>query len=176
MILDEAQRIKNWKTRTAQTRQATRLEARHRVDRHAAGEPDRGTALDRRVRRSLSAGADVPIPARAPARRRGRPRGRLPQPVEDFGDAALDPHSPHEGQGAARAARADGKTLLRADDERADGLPRGEPGDRRPDRAEVAPVRFPDRGRSTADARSPCKTCGCRATARTCWTRRPTTA
>ena len=67
VILDEAQRIKNWKTRTAQIGQATRLEARHRADRHAAGEPDRGVAFDRRVRRSLSPRADVPLPRRAPA-------------------------------------------------------------------------------------------------------------
>ena len=68
VILDEAQRIKNWKTRTAQIGQAARLEARDRIDRHAAGEPDRGTALDRRVRRSVPARADVPLSSRAPAR------------------------------------------------------------------------------------------------------------
>ena len=70
IILDEAQRIKNWKTRDRAERQAARVDVRHRADRHAAGEPAGGAALDRRVRRPLPPRADVPLPGRAPARRR----------------------------------------------------------------------------------------------------------
>ena len=52
VILDEAQRIKNWSTRTARERQEDRLALRHRAHRHAAGEPAGGAGLDRAVRRS----------------------------------------------------------------------------------------------------------------------------
>ena len=72
IILDEAQRIKNWKTRTARTVKRLDSALRLRAHRHAAGEPAGGTALDRRVRRPLPPGADVPLPRRAPARGRAR--------------------------------------------------------------------------------------------------------
>ena len=119
-------------------REAHRLAVRHRADRHAAREPPGGADLDRRVRRPAPARPDVPLPGRPPGARRARQGGRLPRPRSHRQDAGADPDPPEQEAGARATARAARQELLRADDARADRAPRGEPGDRRADRRQVA--------------------------------------
>ena len=116
VILDEAQRIKNWKTRTAQS--VKQLDSKYAI-------VLTGTPLENRLEELHSIVEFVDRFRLGPMFRflaehqhvdEARPRGRLPQPVEDLGDARADPHPPHQRQGAQRAARAAGKAVLRADD------------------------------------------------------------
>ena len=87
IILDEAQRIKNWKTRTAQS--VKQLDSHYAI-------VLTGTPLENRLEELHSIvefvdrfrlGPMFRFLGRAPARRRGRPGGRLPQPVGDLRDA-----------------------------------------------------------------------------------------
>ena len=64
VVLDEAQRIKNWATKTALSVKGLTPPLSPGPDRHADGEPDRGAGLDRRVGRRHGPGAQVaPEPA-----------------------------------------------------------------------------------------------------------------
>ncbi|MCK7494337.1 MAG: DEAD/DEAH box helicase [Comamonadaceae bacterium] len=77
VIVDEAQRIKNWNTIAA--RALKRIDSPYalRAHRHAAGEQAGGADLHRAVRRPAPAGPDLEAAARAPGAGRVRPRHRL---------------------------------------------------------------------------------------------------
>ncbi len=81
VVLDEAQRIKNWATKTALSVKGLDAALSAGPDRHADGEPDRGAGLGRRVGRRHGARAEVAArrPARDPRRRPQRGH-RRPQP------------------------------------------------------------------------------------------------
>ena len=158
VILDEAQRIKNWKTRTAAGVKRLDVAIRLRAHRHAAGEPARGTALDRRVRRPLPPGADVPLPGRPPARGRDAAGwSAIATSRRSRQTLAPDPAS------AAPRTRCSSELPERLDKRffvpmtpSSRSAPRGEPRNRGADRAEVAPLRLPVRGRPAApDDRPP---------------------
>ena len=138
IILDEAQRIKNWKTRTAQT--VKQLDSKYAI-------VLTGTPLENRLEELHSIVEFVDRFRLGPMFRfldkhqhvneGGRVVGYR-NLSRNLQDARGDPHPPHQGQGAPGTARADGKAVLRADDEGADELSRGEPRDRGPAGAEVA--------------------------------------
>ena len=68
VVLDEAQRIKNWATKTALSVKGLTPPLSPGADRHSDGEPDRGAGLDRGMGRRHGAGAKVAAarPARDP--------------------------------------------------------------------------------------------------------------
>ena len=69
VVLDEAQRIKNWATKTALSVKGLAPPYRLVLDRHADGKPDRRAGLDRRVGRRH--GARAQVAAELAARDRG---------------------------------------------------------------------------------------------------------
>ncbi len=125
VVLDEAQRIKNWATKTALSVKGLAPRLSPGLDRHADGKPDRRAGLDRRVGRRH--GARAQVAAQLPARDAGRrpPRGRRrPKSRHDPRPAAAlhgAPHPPGRARPASvphRHPRAD------RDDRRADGSAR----------------------------------------------------
>ena len=72
VVLDEAQRIKNWESKTSRAVKKLAVPLRHRADRHAAGEQARRAVQHRAVRGRPPARPGVRVPARAP--RAGRRR------------------------------------------------------------------------------------------------------
>ena len=120
VILDEAQRIKNWKTRAARSVKQIAVALRHRADRHAAREPARGTRLHRPVRRPLPPRADVPPAARPPGARRASARSSATATSTALGaHARADPVPPAEETRCSTSCRSGiDKNCLRADDRR----------------------------------------------------------
>ena len=76
VVLDEAQRIKNWATKTALTVKRLKPDVSAGADRDADGEPARRAGLDRRVGRRSGARAQVAARSVAQRRRRRPARGR----------------------------------------------------------------------------------------------------
>ncbi len=86
VIVDEAQRVKNWNTIAA--RALKRIDSPYAIvlTGNAPGEQARRTDLHRPVRRSASAGADLEAAARTSGQGRDRPRHRLYRAGEDRPD------------------------------------------------------------------------------------------
>ena len=176
IILDEAQRIKNWKTRTAQS--VKQLESRYAF-------VLTGTPLENRLEELHSIVEFVD-------RFRLGPMFRFldeHQHVDDHGrvvgyrnlskiSQTLEPILIRRTKDKVlkESARAVGKAVLRAHDRRANGISRGK-------RRHGGQKSCISGGNSAFSTRptscvceSPCKTCGCRATAHICSIRRPITA
>ena len=80
VVLDEAQRIKNWQIKTARRVKSLRSPLCLRADRHASREPHRRALFDRAVPRSRTGRAAVPLQPRLLRTRRAGPPGRLQEP------------------------------------------------------------------------------------------------
>jgi SNF2 family DNA or RNA helicase len=89
IVLDEAQRIKNWQTKTARRVKSLRSPYAFVLTGTPPKKPHRRSLFDRRVSRSQNRRPAVSLRSRPPAVRRTGPAGRLP----DLGDlrARLQP-------------------------------------------------------------------------------------
>ena len=116
IVLDEAQRIKNWEAKTS--RAVKKLRSRYAL-------VLTGTPLENKLEelysivqfvddRRLRSG--VPVPARPSRRWTRRASCRLSQPRRDPREAGADPAAPHPGRGARPVAGADRQHGLRRDE------------------------------------------------------------
>ena len=147
VVLDEAQRIKNWQTKTARRVKSAALALCLRADRHAAREPDRRALLDRAVPRPGAGRAAVPLQPRLLRARRARPAGRLQEPRRVAPPVATGDAPPPQVRCRVRTPGPHGEDLLRADGRGAAaplrGLPRaGGPSPRPGAAAAVDPEEF----------------------------------
>ena len=105
IILDEAQRIKNWQSRTAQA--VKRLQPlRLRPHRHADREPHRRDLLDRPVPRPRPLRTPVPLQPRVLPIGRARPARRLQEPGRAAPPPRSDPPAAPQGRGGRTAPAA----------------------------------------------------------------------
>ena len=158
MILDEAQRIKNWQTRAA--RSVKGIASRHAI-------VLTGTPLENRLEELVSIVEFVDRHRLGPTYRflrrhqvvegEHRARRRLSRPRQGRRGARADLAAATEVRGAARASKAHREEPLRADDARAARAPRRERGDGRTHRPQVAQAALPLRGETSFACGSRCQ-------------------
>ena len=105
VIVDEAQRSKNWHTIAARM-EAHRVPLCVRAHRYAALKSAGRTHLHRAVRRSISARPDLAVIARTPTTRRPRARDRLSEPRPDRPHLGADHAASTQGRSAGAIASA----------------------------------------------------------------------
>ena len=111
VVLDEAQRIKNWQTKTARRVKSLKRAVRLRADRHARRKPHRRALFDRPVSRSRDFRAAVSLQSRFLRTRRARPARRLQKSRRTARPGRSGHAEAAQGRGREGAAGTHGQNL-----------------------------------------------------------------